>query len=166
MLHLKSVSDQENYRHLQRHKLIQNKKLFHLSQESHQASTIKRDDVIFNHSRRALTEQEKNLLVKGLNFFISPKKLNYCDVLIPFELLYRKIFHDPIYSTSGVNADFLKTRTKDIALSGFRIYRCPNSVFSEDDLRILKIFKDNPNIVIIKPDKGNGLVILDKSDYN
>ena len=33
------------------------------------------------------------------------------------------------------------------------------------DLRTLKTLKDDPNI-IIKPDKGNGLVILDISDYN
>ena len=86
--------------------------------------------------------------------------------MIPFELLYRKIFHDPISSTFGVNADFLKTRIKDIALSGFRSYHSPNSIFSEDEIRILKTLKDDPNVVIIKPNKGNGLVIFDKSDYN
>ena len=69
-------------------------------------------------------------------------------------------------STSGVNADFLKTRIRDIALSGFRCYHSPNFVFSEDDLRILKTLKDDPNIVIIKPDKCNGLVIPNNSDYN
>ena len=51
-------------------------------------------------------------------------------------------------------------------MSGFKSHRSPNSVFSEDDLRILKTLKDDPNIVIIEPDKGNGLVILDKLDYN
>ena len=66
----------------------------------------------------------------------------------------------------SVNADFFKTRIKDIALSGFRSYRSLNSVFSEDDLRILDALKDERNNVIIKPDKGNRLVILDKSNYN
>ena len=39
---------------------------------------------------------------------------------------------------------------------------------SSNDLkkhRILRNLKNNPNIIILKPDKGNGVVILDRSIY-
>ena len=38
-----------------------------------------------------LSEHEKSLLSKGLNFAISPKNLNYADYMLPFELLFRDI---------------------------------------------------------------------------
>ena len=33
-------------------------------------------------------------------------------------------------------------------------------------LRVLKEIRKNKNIVILKPDKGNGVVVLDRSDYD
>ena len=33
-------------------------------------------------------------------------------------------------------------------------------------LRVLKEIRKNKNIVIFKPDKGNGVVVLDRSDYD
>ena len=33
-------------------------------------------------------------------------------------------------------------------------------------LRVLKERRKNKNIVILKPDKGNGVVVLDRSDYD
>ena len=47
--------------------------------------------MIFNYSSHVLTESEKRLLSKGLNFTIPPDKLEYSDFLLPFELLYREI---------------------------------------------------------------------------
>lgn len=49
------------------------------------------DKVIFNYSSHSLTEAEKSLLSKGLNFSIPPKTLNYADSLTPFELLHRDV---------------------------------------------------------------------------
>ena len=49
------------------------------------------DKVIFNFSSHVLTDHEKSVLSKGLNFAIPPKDINYADYLLPFELLYRYI---------------------------------------------------------------------------
>ena len=59
-----------------------------------------------------LTDAEKSLLVKGLNFTLPPKQLCYSDYLINFELFYRNI--ENLKILSGDNLDFLKTRIKDI----------------------------------------------------
>ena len=49
------------------------------------------DKIIINHSSDQLSHIEKNVLAKGLNFALPPKKLNYADYLIPSELLLRDI---------------------------------------------------------------------------
>ena len=56
--------------------------------------------VIFNYSSHVLTESEKSLLCKGLNFAIPPDKLEYSDFLLSFELLYcwydRRVDHSDV----------------------------------------------------------------------
>ena len=47
------------------------------------------EKIIFNYSSYVLSETEKFLLRKGLNFSILPKKLNHADYLFNFELFYR-----------------------------------------------------------------------------
>ena len=54
----------------------------------------------------------------------------------------------------------------DIALTGFKNYSRPNFLFSQDEIKCLKDLSNDSNIVIVNPDKGNGVVILDSSDYN
>ena len=61
--------------------------------------------------------------------------------------------------------DSLQTKHKDIALSGFRSYSRPNFIFSKDEVDIINNLKNDNNIFIMKPDKGNGVVIIDRSDY-
>ena len=57
---------------------------FESSQTSHDP-----DKVISNYSSHVLTENEKSLLYKSLNFAVRPKTLEYADCLLSFELLYR-----------------------------------------------------------------------------
>ena len=55
---------------------------------------------------------------------------------------------------------------KDIALSGLRSYSRPSFLFSKDEINVLNDLKNDNSIVVMKPDKGNAVVILDKTDYN
>ena len=47
--------------------------------------------IIIYHSSYQLSDIEKTVLAKGLNFALLPKKLNYTDYLTPHELLFRDI---------------------------------------------------------------------------
>ena len=76
------------------------------------------EKITFNYSNYILSEVEKSLLLKGLNFSIPPKKLNHADYLVNFELFYRDIRNLEVLS--GEDLDFIKTKTKDIAVSSFR----------------------------------------------
>ena len=54
------------------------------------------------------------LLAKGLNFSFPPKYLDYVYNLVSYELSYRNILNLGILSTKDL--DFVKTRTKEVAL--------------------------------------------------
>ena len=54
------------------------------------------DKVIYNFSDYKLTESEKSVLCKGLEFAIPPNKLEYADFMLPFELFFA-ILKTPIY---------------------------------------------------------------------
>ena len=71
--------------------------------------------VIFNFSKYELSNCEKRRLAKGLNFSLPPKYLDYTDYLVNFELFYRNIHNFGILPNEDL--DFVKTRTKEAALS-------------------------------------------------
>ena len=64
-----------------------------------------------------------------------------------------------------MDKDFVKTRLKNIPLSGLRDYNAPQSVFTPEEFKILKNLKNDNSIFVMKPDKGNGVVILNRYDY-
>ena len=72
-IHLRSVCDRENSAKLRHHEKIQQKKLFRLCGDASKSSTPDPDKVIFNYSSRILTDAEKILLARGLNFSMPPR---------------------------------------------------------------------------------------------
>ena len=51
---------------------------------------------MFNQLSHKLSDIEKKVLVRGLNFTLPPVKLNYGDYLTPFELLFRDVATLPV----------------------------------------------------------------------
>ena len=66
------------------------KTLFRLRKDFTKCSTINPDDVVLNYSKRNLTQQEKGILTRGLNFSLPPRRLRFADFLIPFEILFKE----------------------------------------------------------------------------
>ena len=159
LLHLKSLSELENTRQL-KYENFQEKKLFRLSVSTAKRCNIDPDKVVFNQSKRVLSAQEKSILARGLNFSIPPRKLDYVDFLVSFELLHRKVAKETIAPESKMDEDFVKTRLRNIALSGLRNYNAPQCVFTPEEFKILRNLKNDNSIFVMKPDKGNGVVIL------
>ena len=62
-----------------------------------------------------------------------------------------------------MDTDFIKTRMKDIALTGFKNYTPPKSIISDDELKVIKSLRDDNTIY--KPDKRNDVVIINRADY-
>ena len=93
------------------------------------------------------------------------KYVDYADYLVNFELFYRNICNLGIF-LSNEDRDFVKTRTKEAALSSYRNYN--NNVpqhLSKEEFLALQNQRKNKNIVIQKFDKGNSAVVVDEADY-
>ena len=95
-------------------KQVHRKKLHALGKDS-SIGTHDPNKVIFNYSSHRLSDVEKNLLVRGLNFVLSPMKLNYGD-LTPFELLFRDVTMLSIFE------NVLERQKFDIAFSLYDNY--------------------------------------------
>ena len=123
---------------------VQQKKFYKLLQESKTGNDPEK--VIFNFSKYALSDIEKKLLAKGLNFCLPPKQLKYADYLVHFELFYRDIRNLEILSNEDL--DFVKTKTKETALSSFRQYnKNPQQNLSKEELAALTNLSKNKNVV-------------------
>ena len=122
------------------------------------------EKVIFNFYKYELSHPEKKLFAKGLNFCLAPKQLNYTDYLVHFELFYRNIRNLKVLCSEDL--DFVKTKTKEAALSSYRQYsKSPQQNLSKGELEALASLSKNKDIVIQKSDKGNSVVIVDKETY-
>ena len=86
------------------------------------------EKVILNFSQYELSDAEKKLLAKGLNFCLAVKQRNYADYLVHFELFYRNTRNFEVLSKEDL--DFVKTKTKEAALSSFRQYKKKSSTKS------------------------------------
>ena len=69
------------------------------------------DRVIFNFSSYKLTDDEKNVLYKGLNFSVNHRLIEYSEFLLPFELLFHNIKREKLCNEdmSAIKARLLNT---------------------------------------------------------
>ena len=114
-----------------------------------------------NLSKMELTEAQKNVLCRGLGFGISPRTTKE-DILSEIEHCWKQLEN---YATStdlrrhckGTLAGIAtKYANAPIDRTGF-----PHST---DELAIMKDLKSKKDIIISRPDKGNGVGVMDKSD--
>ena len=70
---------------LRKHQKIQNKKSGKLSEVSCESVSHDPDKVIYNFSSHKLTEEEKSVLSKDLQFALAPKRLEYAVYMLSFE---------------------------------------------------------------------------------
>ena len=104
--HVSAIFPSSNDNLLKTHDSIQQKKFNKILTDGKPKQDA--EQVVFNFSNVFLTETEKALLVKVLNFSLPPKKLSYSDYLVNFELIYRSI--DNLKILSGDNLDYIKTK--------------------------------------------------------
>ena len=80
--------------------------------------------VIFNVSSYELSDVEKSVLCKGLNFSIKPESIEYSDFLLPFELLFRDVEQENLCSE---DLSLIKARLLDTALSSYETFSSDQS---------------------------------------
>ena len=144
---------------------VQGKKISNLrSDNSYYESVTSHDPekVLLNFSNHSLTEHEKSLLSRGLDFAIPPKNVNYADYLLPFELLFRYI---DLCEIPSYDKEFIRSRFRDCAITCFQDSgKINENTLSKKEHLALKNLIKNRDFIIQKADKGNTVVILNKSD--
>ena len=119
------------------------------------------DRVIFNFSSYELTDEEKNVLCKGLNFSIKPGLIEYSEFLLPFQLLFRYIKRQDLCNE---DMSVIKTRLLDTVLTSYQNLSSdwePPENLTTSEFKALKRLWKNKGIIIQKADRGNTVLILD-----
>ena len=121
--------------------------------------------LVYIFSKYHLTDSNKSLLIRSLNFAIPPKKTEYSKFLFPCEFLFHDIKSNSKHSLDLVS---IKARLQDtvfISYSTFNKDCSPPFNLSKNEFELLCKLKNENNLVIQKAEKSNAIVILDKDSY-
>ena len=117
-------------------------------------------ETIKNISSHKLTKDESEALKFGLSHSIFPPNINKTDIYASFESIYQSM-KSRLFDKSNDNK--LKSDLSHIAQIYVNSFRPSNKDIKTH--KVLKNLHKNKNIVILKPDKGNGVVVVNKLDY-
>ena len=135
-----------------------------LRKQSFGISVSLSDENIINLSDYNLSETERYVLDHGLGFCLPPSNIKREEVFAEFEILLSQLLHHKPKTSDELI--LLKAKLNEVAHS-FCGLPIDTSKFSMDNscLQAIKSLRSNKAILITKPDKGYGVVILNKSDY-
>ncbi|KAG1682668.1 hypothetical protein GQR58_010742 [Nymphon striatum] len=122
--------------------------------------------VIFNFSHVSLSPRIKSLLAFGLDFKLPVFKINFFRYFLSFEKLLTNLKSRNVLSSDSFTDASKQIQT--IALKyfhNFKPFKIFSPIFSNDDYRILRSLSTDKSIIISKPDKGRGVVLVNKDTY-
>ena len=146
-------------------KTIQNRKLADMG-ILNDLNPVNPDKTVLNFSKFSLSSRLKTLLAFGLDFGLPISKLNFFHYFLKFEELYNSLSRDSVIANDQC-LEF-KNRLQSIAnkyfynFSAFKIF---SAIVTKSDISILKSLGRNKEIIVTRPDKGRGVVLLDKDKY-
>ena len=121
-------------------------------------------NVIFNLSSHTLSPLEEEGLRNGLKFILSPHKIDEVDLYARLESLVGTIYYSEGNPPQLANIASELGREAQNAIERFN-HNKPTPNIRKSVLQALKGLASNKDLVISKPDKGNGVVIMDRTDY-
>ena len=121
------------------------------------------NETITNLTQYELSQEESDILKADSYFSIQPDKIRKSEIFNTFEKINRSFLNNLI---SKETKSQIKAHLSYLVNSYFYNYKpSPRILRQHRILRNLRKDKDI-DIVISKPDKGNGVVILDQKLYN
>ena len=139
-----SVRDNINERH--------SKKLNNLANEYRNSNNVDKTKWVVNISSRSLTKTEVEVLQKGPKFAPAPSNIPYKEIVANIE------------TGIGNLADDTKELVRNATASILDKAQLPANNVSKYEKRALSDLKKDESIVIMKADKGNCFVVMDRSD--
>lgn len=128
----------------------------------HTTHPFNADDTVTNISSETdLSSEQLDVLKNGLTHSICPPRINRSDVFTRFELIHHSILKNII---DKGQAGKIKATLSQLAHTYVASHRPSQN--DRNILQTLKSLSKNKNTVILKPDKGNGVVVLDREMYD
>lgn len=126
--------------------------------------TVKRDfgKYVLNVSDVQLDDLQLEALAMGIDYKITPNKLNRLFVEAQFENFFDQVAE--LQSTSDDAVSWFRNKLADIAYEVLMVPINEKCALTSRHLKSLRELK-NKGVVILKPDKGSGAVIMNKTDY-
>src|SRR6201990_1520672 len=121
--------------------------------------------IVTNISDKILNKDEMRILALGLDFKLPIFRLDFHGYFLIFEKALHSLNELLPLPTSKYN---VKNEFKHLSNKFFFKFNkfknfCP--VLSYNDLKIFRSLKKDKSIIISKPDKGSGVVIMNRNDY-
>ena len=122
------------------------------------------DGVVFNLSTFRPTEFESLILAHGLDFCIPFHMPDRERVFADIEILYSQLAW--LKPSSNLASSDFKAKLNSLAHTyvGMSVVS-EESRWGDQHRWVIKLLRNNNNLVISKPDKGAGVVLLDHTDY-
>ena len=119
--------------------------------------------VVLNFSTVPLSHRLKTLLAFGLDFCLPVYKIDKISYYLGFEKLIARLqkFDHPDVETSIQSVKNLAHKF----FHSFKKSKVFSSIVTPGDLHLLREFSKNKEIVVCRPDKGRGVVVIDRSKY-
>ena len=118
-------------------------------------------ETITNLTQFELSPEESDLLKTDLDFSIQPDKIRKSEIFATFEKVHGSFLNN---LKSEETKSQIKAHLSYLANSYFYNYKPSPHILRRHC--VLPNLRKNRDIVITKPDKGNGVVILDQKLYN
>ena len=118
---------------------------------------------ILNLSDVNLNQIQMEALSLGLSFKVPAKRIDRAAVEAEFENLYDQLTE--LKSNSPEDENWFKSKLIDVTnrICVAPVHQtCP---LRKEHMKALQELKQNENLVILRPDKGSGTVLMNKSDY-
>ena len=118
---------------------------------------------VYNISSYEPNMHEMAVLNRGLNFSVKKKNEPFMAKVEMEKLMYNIISKERASKVDISNVSDLKIKLKHFAIRNTNDESKQN--LSPDGYRALKSLRDNDDIILQRPDKGGGVVIMNKADY-
>ena len=123
-------------------------------------SKLPANKTITNLTQYELSQEESDLLKAGLYISIHLDKIRKSEFFTTFEKIHRSFLNNV---KSEETKSQIKAHLSYLANSNFYNYKPSPSILRQHE--VLRNLKKNKDTVKTKPDKGNGVVILDRKLY-
>ena len=131
------------------------KKFQNLNEENPPETTVDKSKWVINLSSKPLSQHERAILNKGPKFAPTPCQIPHKDIVAEVEAAITNLPDTAKHS--------IRTSTASI-LNRSRLPQHRNT--TKDEMKALNNLKKDKSRVVMKADKGNCLVVMDRSEYD